>query len=125
MTRLFVALALFAVGCSGKVTTADVDAYPPADTSASADTAVDTAKPDAPHGTPELCAKCVDTQCKATWDACLADKTCTDRLDCLAACTTSACQSACVAAHPSAHADAMQACFTGPCKDACTATSSS
>ena len=72
--------------------------------------------------TAETCAACVNLQCKSAWDACIVEKPCTDRLDCLRACTDSACQTACTSAHPSINADAVVACLTGVCHDACTNT---
>ena len=79
-----VALVLVAIGCSGKVTAVETDAA-----FAHADVALDTTPLPPPPPidagtettpvTPELCGKCVESKCKATWDACLASKACTDR----------------------------------------------
>jgi hypothetical protein len=67
------------------------------------------------------CDSCLDTNCCADANACLADKNCTDYLDCAYACSDAACESACKAAHPSGAAklDVLSTCATTSCGTAC------
>jgi hypothetical protein len=113
------ALAAVALACSGKVSTADPDA-----TSPGGDSGGDTEWCDAgdTNVTPAGCQACVDATCSDTWNACLADTTCVDQINCISACSSASCETQCQSDHPSTKGDAVLACLRGACKSACTKT---
>lgn len=70
-------------------------------------------------GSPVQCALCTFQNCQSQSQACNGEPDCQDYVQCVAACSTPACEADCLVAHPSTESSELSSCVCGNCVSQC------